>query len=398
MTNTVDSGRAVILVTGANTGVGFGFCQRLIEQFCDGFSTSAFKSPSIKAEGSYISCTDLTLIMACRSLDRAEAAKAKIIQFVDTYVARSGSKAKDRGRELRANLEILTVHIDLGSLTTVFELAKQLKKRHAYISHLFFNAGYAHFEVDQKKYMKQLFAAPATIPIQLDYLTDYVGEISEDGFGMIWQTNLFAHFTLFSLLKPLLEESPTEMGSRVIWTTSVTAGPFFDWSDIQLIKTSRPYQSSKYQIEVLASILDQNSRNTGGKIRHLISSPGIVSSSLGMPNAPLIEIYIKEFIYYVVLRTFAGCPHMAITSFRGSLAAIHLSTVSPNLLGHYSGGGLGNEVPRLLAVQCTRWGAEKLVPSEVEALDWTQAKKLLEICEDLFRKIQRAQDGSISIG
>jgi NAD(P)-dependent dehydrogenase (short-subunit alcohol dehydrogenase family) len=55
---TVNKYNKIAIVTGANGGVGFGICQRLLE-----------------AEG-----TSLTLVMACRNPTRAKNAREKLLQ------------------------------------------------------------------------------------------------------------------------------------------------------------------------------------------------------------------------------------------------------------------------------------------------------------------------------
>jgi 17beta-estradiol 17-dehydrogenase/3beta-hydroxysteroid 3-dehydrogenase len=78
----------VAIVTGANSGIGYGICQRLLE-----------------AEGD-----SLTLIMACRNLTRATLAKEKLIkQFPFAHI----------------NIEL----VDVSSMKSVFSFTKNINSK-----------------------------------------------------------------------------------------------------------------------------------------------------------------------------------------------------------------------------------------------------------------------------
>lgn len=78
----------VAIVTGANSGVGFGICQRLLETEDD----------------------NLTLIMACRNFKRATAAKEKLVsQFPFAHIS----------------IEL----VDVSKMTSVFAFCRSIKEK-----------------------------------------------------------------------------------------------------------------------------------------------------------------------------------------------------------------------------------------------------------------------------
>jgi hypothetical protein len=91
--------------------------------------------------------------------------------------------------------------------------------------------------------------------------------------------------------------------ARVIWSSSLEASPkFYDSEDWQLTKTRHSYESSKYQIDIIAINLDRMALNSneGKSIRHFISEPGICSTSISRALVSGILDYIKTILFYLV--------------------------------------------------------------------------------------------------
>jgi 3-keto steroid reductase len=207
-------------------GVGFGICERLLSQLSSPTPSDAnlqlyppVNSSSVKPLPPY---QGLTLILACRNLERAEAARKELYQRADVEVAKRRGKAGDNGHadRFRANLHIELQYIDLADLKTVFKAADELSNkyvmnilaclfvgpidstvRYPYISHLICNAGMvsaSHFDSDaMKKQMKNSFVLSMTLPL---YVVHRKGERSMDGLGWVWQSNTFGHYVLVRLL------------------------------------------------------------------------------------------------------------------------------------------------------------------------------------------------------
>lgn len=66
-----------------------------------------------------------------------------------------------------------------------------------------FNAGVANFtHIDWPRCLKQLassFLGAITAP---EFYVQSVGEVSEDGLGWIWQSNIFGHYVLVRFYYP----------------------------------------------------------------------------------------------------------------------------------------------------------------------------------------------------
>ena len=91
--------------------------------------------------------------------------------------------------------------------------------------------------------------------------------------------------------------------ARVIWFSSSEASPkFYDSDDWQLTKTELSYESSKYQIDIYRYHLDRivMDLNEGKSIRHLVSEPGVCSTSISPALATGILDYFNFFLFYFV--------------------------------------------------------------------------------------------------
>jgi len=117
-----------------HSGVGFGICQRLLLQLCqlnpsDSLPqafTSGLKSDA-KAADVY---PGVTLIMACRNMKRGEAARLKLLQWLDNHVQelQQGSTVDaDHLRTFRASCEIQVAPLDLASFSSVLKFAEAMK-------------------------------------------------------------------------------------------------------------------------------------------------------------------------------------------------------------------------------------------------------------------------------
>ena len=66
-----------------------------------------------------------------------------------------------------------------------------------YISHLVCNAGVVSFKrINWAGCISQLIRDPVSAVSRPDYYVQYVGEVSSDNLGWVWQSNVFSHFVL----------------------------------------------------------------------------------------------------------------------------------------------------------------------------------------------------------
>lgn len=120
------------------SGVGFGICQRLLIQLCHAnpndalpqrfslrdFSKGTDDDSSAEYEG-------LILIMACRSAKRAETAKDKLFQLLDTYIEGLKKNVDEyvHAKKFRELVEIRVHLLDLSTMHSVFKFADEISRQ-----------------------------------------------------------------------------------------------------------------------------------------------------------------------------------------------------------------------------------------------------------------------------
>lgn len=144
------------------------------------------------------------------------------------------------------------------------------------------------------------------------------GLLSEEGLGYTWMCNVFGHFILVRVsyyircthsliarqtrrLQPVLQKSPWP--ARVIWTTSIDVEEdlaAFDFDDWQLVKTNRPYETSKYQISLVAKTLDIASASSGNPVRHFVTHPGVTGTNIMSEYLGRIRQFLMILSFYIV--------------------------------------------------------------------------------------------------
>ncbi|KAG8218311.1 hypothetical protein J3R82DRAFT_3925 [Butyriboletus roseoflavus] len=310
-----NSPRPIIIVTGANayeksiyalmfpqltvcSGVGFGICHRLIFQL----SIGSREQVSNELE---LNCDGLTLILACRNKQRAEAARAKLHDIADEQVRRAKrSPGYDGHAEIfRKNLHIAIHIIDLADVQSIFHFADEIAQNYPYVSHLICNAGVACFtRIVWPLAFHQLLTdwiAAVTAP---RYFLQRVGDVSQDGLGWVWQCNVFGHYILFRALEPMLTK---HTAARVVWISSHEASSeFYDPKDWQLVKSEHSYECSKYQMNMISLHLDREALhgqlNGTTAVRHLTVYPGIVSTSIATAILGTFRTLCMIAAFYIV--------------------------------------------------------------------------------------------------
>lgn len=74
--------------------------------------------------------------------------------------------------------------------------------RYPYISHLICNAGCGTFNgIDWLKAVRQVLSRPVAGVTVTEYKRQFCGRTTEDGFGFVWQCNVFSHYILVCFLQ-----------------------------------------------------------------------------------------------------------------------------------------------------------------------------------------------------
>ncbi|KII96003.1 hypothetical protein PLICRDRAFT_170589 [Plicaturopsis crispa FD-325 SS-3] len=396
----MSASRPIVIVTGANGGVGFAVCHRLLIQLtrrdppdahhC--FNSDEYGENDVPYEG-------LTLIMACRSTVRAEAARTKLYALLDKEIDRLRRQPDYDGYadSFRPNVAIEVHYLDLGIMHTVFQFADAIKAKYPYVSHMVFNAGLASFSgIDWLAAIKQIAMTPITAVTTPNFHLQHAGEMSVDGLGWVWQCNLFGHYALFRALDELLRRAPPNIGARVIWTTSLDAQPgFYELDDWQLIKTHHSYGGSKYQMDLIATHLDRLAlKSSGPTVRHILSEPGTVTTNIQKALIGDFLDWVKEAIFYLV--RWLGSPHHTVTPYKSAIAVVHLCLISLAFVP--SPFNPSNSIPRPIRFSSQAiglLGVERVGTTEVKEWEANEEEgaRLLQKCDALYEAFREKEAG-----
>ncbi|XP_072919645.1 3-keto-steroid reductase/17-beta-hydroxysteroid dehydrogenase 7 isoform X2 [Hemitrygon akajei] len=222
------SARKVVLVTGANSGIGLALCGRILSED-----------------------NQIHLCMACRNMQKAEAAKSELL------LSHPGA-------------DISLLKIDIGNVNSVIKGAIEVRQRYQRLDYLYLNAGIMpnpHFNLKaflDGLFSREIFSMFTTgngLLTQEDWLTD-------DGLQQVFMTNVFGHFLLIRNLEPLFDQAGCT--SQIIWTSSRNARKSaFSLTDYQHSQGQESYSSSKYASDLLSVSLN---KHYNSKIRIFASS------------------------------------------------------------------------------------------------------------------------------
>ncbi|XP_047446362.1 3-keto-steroid reductase/17-beta-hydroxysteroid dehydrogenase 7-like [Mugil cephalus] len=254
----------VVIVTGANSGIGLALCERLL-------STDR----------------QLRLCLACRNMQRAEAARSALLTS-------------------HSDAHVDLLHLDVGSVQSVLNAAKEVKARYSRIDFLYLNAGIMpNPQVSVTAFFKGLFSRNViNMFATAEGLLTQQDRLNSDGLQEVFATNLFGHFLLIRELEPLL--CRPAHASRLVWTSSSNARrSAFSIEDIEHRNGTEPYSSSKYASDMLSLALNRH-KNEQGLFSSVIC-PGLVMTNLTygilpsffwtliMPIMWLIRIFTNTF-------------------------------------------------------------------------------------------------------
>eukprot|EP00158_Paraphelidium_tribonemae_P002727 Partr_v1_DN25621_c0_g1_i1_m4735 putative Hydroxysteroid (17-beta) dehydrogenase 7 len=285
----------VVIVTGANSGIGYGLVERLID---------------LRRGGGH-AASQLTVVLAGRSVDRLRAAISSLQSRID--------------EDVDVKLEMLQV--DLSDTRSVLNACLEFRSRHDRLHTLFLNAGI--MNVQGLAYWNGIMALMRS---PVDFFHDVSatvvqkrGELTrgDRSMGLVFAANVFGHYVM---MRRLMELDVLAADCRVVWTGSMTAGgavQWLRWSDIQGIESAHAYESSKLVTDLLSAGLNEEFEAAGLGVRSFVVDPGVVSTNIVgdgmhwfmkyclMIPVMFIASFLLPFITYTAKNAACGHVHVA---------------------------------------------------------------------------------------
>ncbi|KAM4628880.1 3-keto-steroid reductase/17-beta-hydroxysteroid dehydrogenase 7 [Polymixia lowei] len=335
----------VVVVTGANSGIGLALCERLLTE-----------DPGLQ------------LCLACRNLRRAQAARSALLA--------SHPKA-----------QVALLQLDTSNITSVLNAAHEVKLRYNQLDYLYLNAGIMpNPQFDVRAFFKNLFSSKViTMFATGEGILTQKDRITPDGMQEVFATNLFGHFLLVRELEPLLCQAGQT--SQVIWTSSSNAHrSAFNLEDMQHQKGAQPYSSSKYASDLLSLALNTHFNKQG--LYSSVICPGFVMTNLTYGILPSFPDFLWTLLMPIfwIIRMFTNT--FTLTPYNGAEALLWLFKQKPESLDpqakyHSLTSGLGSNYSQPLTMDIDEDLSEALY------------EKLLEL-EDKVRKKMNKEQKTVS--
>ncbi|KAI8626500.1 hypothetical protein F5Y19DRAFT_225348 [Xylariaceae sp. FL1651] len=354
-----------VLITGANSGVGLGIGQRIIDEFLTSRSLSSH----------------LILIPTTRSKNKSRDTVLALREHLHKTAHTSKQLKAYVGvnydpQTVIARVHVLSVQLDLCNLRSIHAVADQLVNgkvtdptgviddvRIPRIDAALFNAGLGGWEgLDWLEFARQFFAVglvqSTTFPSFKKALPAAVLDsqklIGAEGakststpppaLAEVFCANVFGHYVLAHELLPLLSRAnASEAPGRVVWTSSIDAGhEHLDFDDFQATRYKPPYESSKRITDLIALTADlpsvqkasapyfssPSTANRPVKPRFYLSHPGVVCTPLFPLN------WFLFFWYWVAMYVsrWCGSPWHPVEAYLGACATSWLALADQSTL------------------------------------------------------------------
>ena len=125
-----------------HSGVGYGICQRLLLQLCRSIPPDSrpqgFASDITAGESKQARYTGVTLIMACRNMKRADAARTNLLRWFDSELHKILLDEEDETyvRTFREACDVQIAELDLASFASVVKFAAGIQQK--YVNFVFY--------------------------------------------------------------------------------------------------------------------------------------------------------------------------------------------------------------------------------------------------------------------
>ncbi|KAI1106600.1 hypothetical protein F4804DRAFT_20177 [Jackrogersella minutella] len=353
-----------VLLTGANSGVGLGIGQRIIDEFLTSRSLSSH----------------LILIPTTRSVSKSRDTVLALRSHLETTAITSKQLRSRAGPDYDpktaiSRVHILSVQLDLCNLRSIYGAAKQLLHGKVTdptgfiddvsiprIDAALFNAGIGGWSgLDWFTFAKQFFqvglvqcctfpafkkALPAAVISQEKLLGDSARDLKTQPLELaeVFCANVFGHYVLAHELLPLLSRSqPDEPEGRIIWTSSIDAGfEHLSFDDFQARRSRPPYESSKRITDLICLTADLPGVRKASapyfaspaaadkpiKPRFYLTHPGVVCT----PLFPVPWLLFWGYYVAMYLARWLGSPWHPVESYLGACATAWLALADRDTL------------------------------------------------------------------
>ncbi|KAI9375308.1 hypothetical protein BJX61DRAFT_494637 [Aspergillus egyptiacus] len=387
-----------VLVTGANSGLGYSICCRLADEFLTSRQNDH---------------RSLTVIFTTRSSKKGSDTLRRLQGHLRTSV---------RDPSAAARVTFVPENVDLCNLLSVRALSRRLNRNFPKLDAIVLNAGIGGWtglnwplaiwtvctDLIHAVSWPSYKIAPAGLITgnQTSTLAD-----KEPRLGTIFCANVFGHYMLAHNVMPLLHRSGSPNGpGRVIWVSSLEATPkFLNPDDIQGLHTLAPYESSKALTDVLSltsnlpstapwvtSFYSANEQNTSTDTDRTtdsqtapntyLSHPGICGTGIIPLAAPLFYAMMMSFW----LARLLGSPWHTISTYMGACAPVWLALSKQSDLdaaeGPYQRQGGGRAK---WGSSTSRCGANRSVSTELEGWGYGGVVGPAILDEDRSRRRKR---------
>ncbi|OOQ90036.1 3-ketosteroid reductase [Penicillium brasilianum] len=338
-----------ILVTGANSGLGFSICCRLADEFLS----------------SHHYDDSLTIIFTTRSARKAEDTRRRLEDHLQSSCTSNSSNA--------ARVKFVSESVDLGDLLSARALSRRLLQTIPKLDAIILNAGIGGWS--GIGWPEAIWGCCTDLLHQVTWPTYKLAPVGvltgrqtekeeEPALGAVFCANVFGHYMLAHNVAPLLKKAKSPNGpGRIVWVSSIEATiKFFDVDDIQALRNKNPYESSKALTDILALTSDQpytapwavdsflrSNDETEEKNQvteettptTYLSHPGICATSIVPLPLPLVWAMVAAFWIARML----GSPWHTMSTYLGAWSPVFLALSSQGALDaaespyRQSGGG-----------------------------------------------------------
>ncbi|KAL2132921.1 hypothetical protein VTI74DRAFT_3142 [Chaetomium olivicolor] len=416
-----------VLVTGGNSGIGFGIGERLIDEYLATRSLSSH----------------LVVIPTTRSVKKSQETIEGLRKHTREFAA-SSEVLRSRGgpdydpRQTTRRVHILSVQLDLCSIPSIRRAANQLVSgtvtslsddddfvslvdvKIPRLDSIIFNAGMGGwYGLDWPKVAHNIFTkglvSATTWPtfkgaIGGRVINPLTGR-KEDGkpqMGEVFCANVFGHYIFAQRLVPLMTRpaNSTLPPGRIIWESSVEP----DWKcfspdDFEAIKTTAAYESTKRLTDVMA--LTSTLPESKPYVDKYLNVPSPQSTQIQTPPNPpkiylvhpgvvqttLFPLNAFMFFWYNVVLYIArwlGSPWHPITAYNGACAPVWLALQEQGWLD-------GAHAERVKWGTSTDfWGECRVKKTEVDGWGWEgKVEEMIALKQE--QKLSGRKPGAVDV-